>query len=390
MNAVSVQVLPFRRRRRRFAAALTAVALAGGLVAAADAGAHRGLDPSSTGKLQDQLERLVQAQPTFPGAALAVTTPRGTWSGAAGVADVTTATPLTPDATFRIASVTKSFTAAATLRLVEDHRLGLDDPIDRHLSAETLTPLRAGGYDVNAITIRHLLSHTSGLAGDYAQLPDYVEFVVENPQHHWTRAEQVEFVTTRTRPLSAPGAEEHYSDTGYILLGEVLERVTGATLAAAYRSLLHFDRLGLDETYLESVEPATPAAKPRAHQYLGELDATGWDPSFDIHGAGGLVSSLDDLGRFYRALIDGRILKRPAMLRTMLAERMGIDAWPMAGETCYGHVGFWGVGAYYCPRSRVTFANSITQADGFIPATVELFTHTYELTAGHGRRPHAP
>src|SRR4051812_15155215 len=262
MNAVSVQVPPFRRRRRRFAAAVAAVAIAGGLVGAADAGAHPGLDPSSTAKLQDQLDRLVQAQPTFPGVALAVTTPRGTWSGAAGVADVTTAAPLTPDATFRIASVTKSFTAAATLRLVEDHRLGLDDPIDRHLSAETLAPLRAGGYDVHAITIRQLLSHRSGLAGDYAQLPDYVEFVVENPQHHWTRAEQVKFVTTRTRPLSAPGAEEHYSDTGYILLGEVLERVTGGTLAAPYPSLLRFHPLRAAQASPPSAAPGAPPARP--------------------------------------------------------------------------------------------------------------------------------
>src|SRR4051794_17989482 len=256
MNGVSVQDLRAPRRRRRLAATLAAVAVAGGLAGAADAGARPGLDPSTAGELQDQLDRLVQAQPTFPGVALAVTTPRRSWSGAAGVADVATAAPLTADATFRIASVTKSFTAAAILRLVEDGRLGLDDPIDRHLSAETLAPLRAGGYDVNAITIRHLLSHTSGLAGDYSQLPDYVEFVVEHPQHHWTRAEQVEFVTTRTRPLSAPGAEEHYSDTGYILLGEVLERVTGGTLAAAYRSLLRYDPLRLRQSYLSGSEPA--------------------------------------------------------------------------------------------------------------------------------------
>jgi D-alanyl-D-alanine carboxypeptidase len=193
---------------------------------------------------------------------------------------------------------------------------------------------------------------------------------------------------TRTKPLAPPGTEYHYSDTGYILLGEVLERVTGRRLAAAYRSLLGFKRLGLDETYLGSREPKPPAAKPRAHQYFGALDLTGYDPSFDVHGAGGHVSSLDDLARFYRALVEGRVFKKPATLRTMLGKPqaassddlpMGIDRAPFGRETCFGHGGFWGVAAYHCPRSNVTIASSITQAEGFIPPTGRLLAAVYRL-----------
>jgi D-alanyl-D-alanine carboxypeptidase len=80
------------------------------------------------------------------------------------------------------------------------------------------------------------------------------------------------------KPLARPGAEFHYADTGYVLLGEILERVTGHSLAAAYRTLLHFNKLGLADTYLETLEPKPPHAKQRAHQYLGTIDTGSFDP----------------------------------------------------------------------------------------------------------------
>ena len=72
---------------------------------------------------------------------------------------------------------------------------------------------------------------------------------------------------THGKPYAAPGTEFHYSDTGYVLLGEILERRTGQGLAAAYRSLLSFKRLRLADTYLESLEARPRTARPRAHQY---------------------------------------------------------------------------------------------------------------------------
>src|SRR4051812_24387818 len=199
--------------------------------------------PLST-RLERTLKQFADAHPAFPGVALAVRAPGFSWSGAAGDADRTTRKPLTPRAPFRIASVTKTFTAAAILRLAEDGKLGLDDPIAHHLSPGTFAILRRGGYDIDRIRIRHLLQHTSGLY-DYAEDPAFQTFVVSHPHHRWTRAEQVRFAITHGKPLFAPGTDFHYSDTGYVLLGEVLERETGHTLAAAYRTLLGFERLGL-------------------------------------------------------------------------------------------------------------------------------------------------
>ena len=208
-------------------------------------------------QLETAVKQFAGQHPTYPGVALAVTSPRLSWVGAAGSTALSSRKPLDPSATFRIASVTKTFTAASILRLVEDGRVGLDDPIAEHLKASTVALLREGGYAVDAMMVRHLLTHTSGLY-DYAEDEAFQEFVFTHGRHHWTRAEQVSFAMTHGKPYAPPGQEFHYSDTGYILLGEMLEQITGRGLAAAYRSLLEFNRLKLDETYLETLEP-----KPR-------------------------------------------------------------------------------------------------------------------------------
>ena len=156
--------------------------------------------------------------------------------------------------------------------------------------------LRSGGYAPQAIHVRHLLMHTSGLY-DYASDPKFVEYVLTHGRHHWTRAEEVRFAMTHGKPYAPPGKEFHYADTGYVLLGEIVERTTGRPLGSAYRRLLGFGKLGLAQTYLESLEPPGRGRRPRAHQYYQRIDATDFDPSFDLYGGGGLVSSVDDLAQ---------------------------------------------------------------------------------------------
>jgi D-alanyl-D-alanine carboxypeptidase len=334
--------------------------------------------------LPAQLDRLLQqftrAHPSFPGVALAVRTPTLSWSGASGLADRATRKPLARNAGFRIASVTKTFTAAAILRLAEQGKLALDDSIAQHLSPASVALLRKGGYNVDRIQVRHLLQHTSGLF-DYAEDPAFQAFVVSHPRHRWTRTEQVRFAMTHGKPLFPPGKDFRYADTGYVLLGEMLERETGHNLAAAYRALLGFDRLGLRHTYLETLEPAPAVAGTRAHQYLGATDTAGFDPSFDLYGGGGLVSTVDDLARFYRTLLGGHVFEKPATLRTMLGKAaaarpadlgMGIFAESVGRESCWHHDGFWGAAVLHCPRTGVTIAVTVDQAADFAPAVQQL------------------
>ena len=170
-----------RSRRTLTLSLATLLATASAAASTAPASALPTRAPIAT-RLGLTLAQFVHAHPTFPGVAVAVRAPGLAWSGAAGLADRSSRTPLTTAAPFRIASVTKTFTAAAILRLAENGKLTLDDPIGQHLSSYTVALLRHGGYDVSAIGVRNLLQHTSGLH-DYADDPAYQTFVLGHPRH---------------------------------------------------------------------------------------------------------------------------------------------------------------------------------------------------------------
>jgi D-alanyl-D-alanine carboxypeptidase len=224
---------------KRMARVGTCVLLVGTALATGSA-ASAGADPS--GRLLEGLESDVASDPTIPGEILAVRAPGLRETIAAGVADVQAGTPLEPDTPFRVASMTKTFVAAAVLRLVEERKIELDEPIAGLISPESRAVLDGDGYDTERITVRQLLQHTAGFY-DYASDLDFEARAVSDPTHRWTRLEQLEFAASQGDPLSEPGDEFHYSDTGYILLGEILERVTGQTLPQAVRGLLRLDEL---------------------------------------------------------------------------------------------------------------------------------------------------
>jgi D-alanyl-D-alanine carboxypeptidase len=328
-------------------------------------------DAEVQARLRAALEADLATDRSVPGEALAVRAPGLSTTLAAGAADTATGTPLAPDTPFRVASMTKTFVAAAVLRLVEQGKVELEAPITRYLSHGSLRVLRADGYRVGRITVRELLQHTSGIY-DYAMDDAYDADNVAHPHHRWTRAEQLRFATRHGDPLGRPGTVYAYADTNYILLGELIERVTDEPLPAAVRSLLGFDRLGLDHTYWEILEPTPPGTPPRAHQYYDTYDNIVLDASQDLYGGGGLVSTVDDLAAFYRALFHGEVFDRPSTLRTMTTvsrpgrdegAAMGIFAVDSAGERCYGHAGYWGTQTIHCPRLDLTFARTINQAD---------------------------
>jgi D-alanyl-D-alanine carboxypeptidase len=361
--------------------AITAIAaLTSVLAGACSAGHHsRSATPATTTPAADVtaalaalVDRTVSQTPSIPGLLLHVQAPDQGLdiSVAAGLDDRATGAPLSPDAGLRSASNTKTFTAATILRLVEQRALTLDDPITERLAPDTLDTLRADGYRPDAITIRQLLLHTSGVY-DYGRDPAYQAAVNADPARRWTRLEQVQWAMEHGAPTGEPGQRYAYSDTGYVLLGEIIERSSGAPLADAVRTLLNFDGLALDETYWESLEPTPPGIAGRAHQYVGDLDGYSLDPSFDLYGAAGLVSTVDDLSAFYRALLRGHLFARPETLATMLQipatnaspqAAMGLFRHHVARTTCWGNAGMWGTFVVTCPEIDVTIAVSVDQA----------------------------
>ncbi len=361
--------------------------------------------------LQSLVDRDVDAWPAMPGRILHVLAPD---SGidvevAAGVADRITGVPLEPGSRFRIASVTKPFVAVSALRLVELGALQLDAVLDRLLAHEYLEVLRSGGYDTSAITLRHLLTHTSGIydfaasAYDASITDGFDQAIAADPSHRWTRLEQVRFAIDHGKPYGAPGEVYGYSDTNACLVGELLEQATGLGMGEAIAGLVGFGRLGLRQTYLESVDAEPPGAPPWSHQYERDVDIATIDPSVDLWGGGGLVSTCRDLARFFRALLRGEIFDRPETLATMTtrldgvraAGEMEIDQDPrdhamylfhveIAGEEWWGHGGWWGTAAYTCPRLDVTIVAGHQQA--YMPEEFDrtaLIGEALQVSTGH-------
>lgn len=330
--------------------------------------------------LQSGIEQVLRTQPLIPSVIVQIEQPGAalSWSGAAGVIERVGGAPVATDTVFRIASVGKVFTSAAVHRLAERGLIGLDDAISEHILAATATALRDRGYLPERITVAQLLAHTSGIPN--YDTPQYQAAVLADPSYRWTRREQMLFALDRFPKAGAPGETFAYSDTGYILLGEIIERKTGTGLGAAYRSLLDFERLGLQTTWLEADEAAPALRAGFAHAYTDTgLDLRGIDPSADAYGGGGLVSSVGDLTRFFRALLEGRVVS-PQSLSSMQTEFVagsglgrGLFLLSVGDQTCWGHEGFWGVGMYYCPSKRISVALTINlaltdEANGAKPA----------------------
>ncbi len=334
--------------------------------------------PDVTDRFHHALEQAAAALPSSPGIAVRVYAPRHgiDWRSAVGMADPKSGTPLSPDQPFRVASVTKIFVGAAILRLAEDGRVALSQPIDRLVSPETRHLLQSGGYDPHYITVRQLMDHTSGIR-DFYDDPNYEQSMLAHPQRRWTRHEQIAIAMKAGSAYGKPGERFHYADTGYSILGEILERTTGQPMAAALRSLLPFDRLGLTSTWLESLEPPPPGAKPRSHQFVGDIDMTAADPSYDLYGAGGLVSTVDDLSRFFRAIFRGQVFRDPATLASGLVMQVAETGEGYGGRlrpalfapekvgphACLGQGGYYGTMVVHCPALDLTIVFNANTAD---------------------------
>lgn len=330
------------------------------------------------------LKQFLEANPQVSGVVASISSPSRQleWSGAAGLAERATGRFATAADVFPIASVTKLAVAAALLRLEEVTALRLDDPITELVSVSTRSLLTQAGYDVDAILVRHLLSHTSGLR-DHASTKVYLEAVIENPQRRWTRFEQIELAMRDGPALCKPGEVFSYSDTGYVIAGEIIERLRRQPLGVAVRQVLELDRLSLRSTWWMLDEPDPRPVPSFMHPYLQDVDMQGSHPSLDLFGGGGMVSTVNDLVRLVRYLALGEAFaQRQTLLRALMVppaardnrapvqSHMGFSV-VLGGEVFWGHTGFWGTAAFYCPRSDTAYAVHVGLAGGPFPALLE-------------------
>lgn len=291
----------------------------------------------------------------------------------AGKDSVVASPVLGPDTPVRVASNTKTFVAATVLRLWEQGRIDLDAAIGPLMSPRLDELMRSGGYDTARISVRQLLSHSAGIY-DHAQDERYLPLVLSRPGKRWTREDQVRLAVTWGKPLDPPGTVFHYSDTGYILAGDIIERITGQSLGKAVRTQLQLDRLKLQSTWWEISEDKPPHAPWRARQFIGDVEVTDLDASVDLHGGGGLVMSARDLAILTAELFEGRLFERPGTLQEMLWQgphkgadgyRLGVFVGQANGRDYYWHSGYWGSVAYYVPDTGIAVAGVTDNHDAY-------------------------
>jgi D-alanyl-D-alanine carboxypeptidase len=324
-------------------------------------------DPTA---LDAALERVHRAG--MPGVFAEVRDGDQLWRGAAGVADVSTGRPVTPDMRHRIGSITKTFTAAAILHQVESGQIGLDTPIGHYL------PRLVPGERGDAITVRMLINHTSGLADylpyAYPSLKAFPSLKETTPRSlddnrftKFDRADLIEMGVAAPAVGKAGGAPGIYSNTNYLLLCQLLELVSGMTAERCItRNVI--ERAGLPDTAF----PAGPhVSGPHAQMYelwFGMIDPPRDYSVYDMSWVGpaaSLISTVADLNRFFGLLLSGEIVNASSlaqMQRTVPVSSfegkkidygLGLHKVEVPGHgTFWGHDGtVWGAGAITMARA---------------------------------------
>jgi D-alanyl-D-alanine carboxypeptidase len=366
-----------------------------------------------TERLQGLLQQLI-APKSIPHAIVAVETVDRSfrWVGAAGDAHPD-GTPMREETPIWIASVTKLYIASTILKLCEQNLVRLDAPMSAYLPQSLIGGLhRLDGVDyTEQITIQHLLGHLTGL-------PDYffvsrrgekglMDRLIEQDTT-FTIEEALQIVRDATphfppQPLDAERPKISYSDTNYQLLIEIIEAVTGQSLHKNFQEML-FDPLQLHHTFL----PGTlDGPEPEA--------ATTWfeDKPLDIplakHSARDLISTVDDMLEFMRALVRGEVFEHPGTLQHMMENwnSFGFNlnpmqmGWPIQyGQgmmrlkmprifspfrsipAVVGHTGFCGSWLFYCPERDLLLAGTVDQGTAgavpfrFVPKLLNNLTQT--------------
>ncbi|WP_330300995.1 serine hydrolase domain-containing protein [Streptomyces sp. NBC_00503] len=341
------------------------------------------LTPEVARKL-DAVVRKVLAETKVPGVQVSLSAPgKGEYVRAFGVADKATGQPMTDSMLMRIGSETKTFTVTALLKLVDEGKIGLDDPIGKYID---------GVPNGDRITLRQLAEMRSGLF-NYSADDGFYKALTSDPRRPFTPQELLAY-SFKHPVLFEPGAKFYYCNTNLILLGLVVEKISGQSLA--------------DNITKEVIEPAglkhtlfpTGAEFPSPHaQGYTDQTATGkvedsadWDPSWGW-AAGAMISDLADLRTWARVLATGELLtpatqaQRLKVIQALPDAGYGLGIFKIAGWV--GHNGSlpgYGSLTVYLPESKATMVvllNTDISYEGSEPSTVFGEAITRAITPHH-------
>jgi len=385
---------------------------------------------SQKAKFENLLDSFI-AKPTVVNSMFSLSD--GTQSGSFAVArgEAAPGIPMTADHQFHLASITKTFTTTVLLQLIEEGNFELNTPLSTVFSDATMADLYPnheftmltkegvavsdmtidqlhmfGGQSFGGdITIKQLMQHSHGMPDlTFDAVPGSISLYdltvaknVESPRPddgfpaQWSGPLLLEYYLASGLPnesLFKPGDGFHYGDTGPTISGLIIERVTGMSLAEAFRTRI-FDPMGMGDTFLHHYEePRQSSSAGLSHRYIDlsaaasslgniDIDADNWNTSIAWAG-GGLVSTAADLEKFNRGLFGGRLLQDVSVIGAIENRIMQTDEDSAIGLGFYIHVnatdntilsyehdGFWGTRMYYFPNSEITASFTVNQVDYF-------------------------
>jgi D-alanyl-D-alanine carboxypeptidase len=375
-------------RRSRWALMAGAAIVAGAIAISSTAGAAPAAPAGHPAQqhrygqadLQRDLDAIIGAD--GPGVLARIESRSRVLTATSGLADLDKGGAVDPDGFFRIGSNTKPFVATVVLQLVGERRLSLADPVDKWLPGV----VSGNGNDGTAITVRQLLQHTSGIF-DYTD--DLVASIDGPESYEKFRLKQFDTAdliadAMSHEPYFAPGQGFNYSNTNYVLLGKIIQKVTGHDWATEVTRRI-IRPLGLRHTFWPDQASVLPQPHASAYQFFTRTDfvRTDTETTTWADAAGSLVSTAPDLARFWTALGRGLLL-RPAqqreMRQTVLATEfqddqpgarygLGLGQTPLScGGFYYGHdgdvPGFSTVSGVSADGRTTVVVNMSTSADG--------------------------
>ncbi|MFG2618913.1 serine hydrolase domain-containing protein [Streptomyces sp. NPDC048507] len=403
---VKASLIPLRRACAAAAAATVLLVPAGAVRAYGAPAAPAPAAPSPTPSPDDGFARLTpavaaeldaairttMAETKVPGVIVGLWAPgKGSYVKTFGVADKETGAPMRTDLGVRIGSETKTFTVTALLQLVDQGKAGLDDPIGRYVS---------GVPNGDRITLRELAGMRSGLF-NYSEDPAFDKALTGDPDRVFTPGELLDY-SFRHPVQFAPDAKFEYSNTNLILLGLVIEKLTGRRLADVVNQDV-IKAAGLRHTLFPtgSEFPAPHAQGYTDQTASGKVEnSTDWDPSW-AWAAGAVTSDLQDLRSWAKTLATGTLLTPATQAQRLKTKPIGIpgDGYGLGIFDIQGWIGHNGsIPGYetltvYLPQARATMVvllNTDVLVNGQEPSTLFGGAITRVVTPGHvypGKKP---
>lgn len=299
-------------------------------------------------RLSESLDKVLREN-DMPGAVAIVSVEgKGSWVATKGKGDLATGEPMEVSDKFRIASITKTFTAEMVLMLADQGKLKLEDTVDKYVNEVP---------NGNKITVRMLLNHTSGIMDED---PEGIlrRETKDDPLKQW-RPWDVFQAFTGGKVQGEPGKEHVYSNAGYVLLGIIIEKVSGKTVQQFLEEQIT-GPLAMHDTYFPDGPDITG---PHAHGYDGQKDVTRMNMSWDFT-AGAMISTVNDLNTWARAFAEGKLIS-PEMHKQQLIwvdvpGGRGQIKYGLGMENLFGWLGHngsntgWQSDMYYLPDEKAT------------------------------------